>query len=82
MPTFVLSRGRGQLKLKPGADGGNPGCHSEPAPKSPPGVPPFIAASCRSVTMEAFAGLLRELSAEYVQYPSDKYYRPRRSLGF
>lgn len=69
MPTFVLSRGRGQLKLKPAGDGGNPGCHSEPPPKAPPGVPPFIVASCRSVTMEAFAGLLRELSAEYVQYP-------------
>src|SRR5262249_41038987 len=69
MPTFVLSRGRGQLKLKPAGEGGNPGCHSEPPPKAPPGVPPFIAATCRSVTMEAFAGLLRDLSAEYVQYP-------------
>jgi len=69
MPAFVLSRGRGQLKLKPAGDGGNAGCHSEPPPKAPPGVPPFIAASCRNVTMEAFTGLLRELSAEYVQYP-------------
>ncbi len=69
MPAFVLSPGRGQLKLKPAVDGGNPGCHSEPPPKPPPGVPPFIVASCRSVSMEAFAGLLRELSQEYVQYP-------------
>src|SRR5215471_6878370 len=69
MPTFVLSRGREQLKLKPSGDGGNPGCHSEPPLKPPPDVPPFIVASCRSTTMQAFAGLLRELSAEYVQYP-------------
>lgn len=69
MPAFVLSRGRGQLKLKPAGDGGNAGCHSEPPPKAPPGAPPFIVASCRSVTMDAFASLLRELSAEYVQYP-------------
>jgi uncharacterized protein (TIGR03435 family) len=69
MPAFVLSRGRGQLKLKRADVGGNPGCRSEPPQKAPPGVPPFIAASCRGLTMDAFADILRGLSAEYVQYP-------------
>jgi uncharacterized protein (TIGR03435 family) len=33
------------------------------------GGTPYIEASCRGVTMEAFAGLLRSLSAEYVSDP-------------
>jgi uncharacterized protein (TIGR03435 family) len=69
MPAFVLSRTRGALKLKPAEDGANPRCHAEPPPKGPPDVPPLIAASCRGITMEAFAAQLRSLSAEYVQYP-------------
>ena len=69
MPAFVLSRGRRQLKLKRADVGGNPGCYSEPPQKVPPGAPPFHAASCRSVTMDAFAAMLRGLSAEYVMYP-------------
>jgi uncharacterized protein (TIGR03435 family) len=68
-PAFVLSRGKGPLKLRRAEDAGSTGCHAEPPPKAPPGEPPLIAASCRGVTMEAFATLLRESSAEYVQYP-------------
>jgi uncharacterized protein (TIGR03435 family) len=69
MPTYVLIAGKGKPKLKETEDAGNTGCQAQPPPRSGPEAIPYITASCRSITMEAFTVLLRGLSAEYITSP-------------
>ena len=67
---FVLTVGKGKLKLKEAEPSGNPGCQIQPRPPVAP-VPgqmsiPSVAVSCHNVTMEAFAAELRRLANGYI----------------
>ena len=69
MPGLVLAVGKGKPKLKEAEDSGNTGCQTQPPPRPNPDVIPYVMASCRNLTMEAFAAILRGLSTEYVTSP-------------
>lgn len=69
MPGIVLTTGKGKSKLKEADDSGNTGCQAQPPPRPNPDVVPYIVASCRNLTMEGFAAILRGLSNEYVTKP-------------
>ena len=67
---FVLTVGKGKLKLKEAQPSGNPGCQFQPRPPvaSVPGqisIPPMTV-SCHNLTMEAFAAELRRLANGYI----------------
>ena len=67
---FVLTVGKGKLKLKEAQPSGNPGCQFQPRipVASVPGqisIPP-ITVSCHNLTMEAFAAELRRLANGYI----------------
>jgi uncharacterized protein (TIGR03435 family) len=67
---FVLSMGKGKHKLKEADGSGEHGC--EPQPLGPPtsasSLPPWVI-SCRGVTMEEFAPLLRSFAGDYLTGP-------------
>jgi uncharacterized protein (TIGR03435 family) len=69
MPADVLTVGQGKPRMKEAEDSGIGGCQAQPPPKPGPDVIPYITATCRNVTMEAFAATLRALSAEYIHSP-------------
>lgn len=68
MPGFVLTVSKGKPKLREADGASNTGCLAQP-PAPAPGVVPFIAASCRNITMEEFAATLRELADDYLGNP-------------
>ena len=69
MPGFILTAGKSKPKLKEAEDSGNTGCQAQPPPRPGPDAIPYITATCRNLTMEAFAAILRGLSAEYIADP-------------
>lgn len=58
VPGYVLSRGKGELKMKPTEDASAPGYCQSLLP-SLGGVPGFNTIECRNITMDAFAPTLR-----------------------
>ncbi len=62
---FVLSVGKGKPKLKEADGSGEPGCQPQPPPPRSPGSIPVNAVSCRNVTMEEFAPMLRQMVQEF-----------------
>jgi uncharacterized protein (TIGR03435 family) len=67
MSGYVLTLGKEKHKLKE-ATGPGAGCQGNPAPQSPPGVP-MIIGSCKGVTMQEFAQLLRQVGNGYINTP-------------
>ncbi len=67
MGGFVLSLGKDRHKLKEAA-GPGAGCQGSPPPQPPPPVP-INRGTCRGVTMEEFAQLLRNIAGGYVNGP-------------
>jgi len=61
---FVLSVGKGTPKLKPADGSGESGCQPQPPPPRSPGSIPVNAVSCRNVTMDEFASMLRQMVQE------------------
>jgi uncharacterized protein (TIGR03435 family) len=62
---FVLSVGNGRPKLKPADGSGETGCQPQPPPPRNPGSIPVNVVSCRNVTMEEFAPMLRQMVQEF-----------------
>jgi uncharacterized protein (TIGR03435 family) len=67
MPGYVLALGKDKHKLKE-ASGPGAGCQGSPAPQPPPPVP-VNRGTCRGVTMEEFAQLLRQIAGQYFNGP-------------
>lgn len=61
---FVLSAGKGNPKLKEAGSSGETGCQPQPPPPRSPGSIPVNVVSCRNVTMEEFASILRQMVQE------------------
>jgi uncharacterized protein (TIGR03435 family) len=66
LPAFVLSVGKGQPKLKPANDPGEPGCRPQPPD---PSSEPYVSFVCRGVTMQELATRLKMSAAPYLNYP-------------
>ena len=66
MSGYTLTLGKDKHKLKEAA-GPGAGCQGNPPPTPPPPIP-FNTGSCRGVTMEQFAQLLRQLGG-YINSP-------------
>jgi uncharacterized protein (TIGR03435 family) len=64
---FVLTLGKDKHKLKEAA-GPGAGCQGSPPPQPPPPIP-INRGTCRGVTMEEFANLLRNIANGYVNGP-------------
>src|SRR5262245_60077733 len=64
---FVLTLGKDKHKLKEAA-GPGAGCQGSPPPQPPPPVP-ISRGTCRGVTMEEFANLLRNIGNGYINGP-------------
>ena len=64
---YVLTLGKDKHKLKE-ATGPGAGCQGNPPPQPPPPVP-INTGSCKGVTMEQFAQLLRQLGNGYITTP-------------
>lgn len=64
---FVLTVGPGKHKLKE-ASGPGAGCNGTPPPQPPPPIP-INRGTCRGVTMEEWANLLRNLGNGYINGP-------------
>jgi len=67
MAGHVLTLGSGKHKLKE-ASGPGAGCQGSPPPQPPPPVP-INRGTCRGVTMEEFASLLRNIGNGYINGP-------------
>src|SRR6185436_5112494 len=67
MSGYVLTLGKDKHKLKE-ATGPGAGCQGNPPPQPPPPVP-INTGSCKGVTMEQFAQLLRQLGNGYITTP-------------
>jgi uncharacterized protein (TIGR03435 family) len=67
MSGYTLALGKEQHKLKE-ASGPGSGCQGNPAPNPPPPVP-ITTGSCKGVTMEEFAQLLRGIGNGYFTGP-------------
>jgi uncharacterized protein (TIGR03435 family) len=63
---FVLTVGK-EHKLKE-ASGPGAGCQGNPPPQPPPPIP-MVNGSCKGVTMDQFAALLRQIAGGYVNAP-------------
>jgi len=69
LPTYALTIGQGgKPKLKESDGSGNPGCRPQMQPPQP-GAVPYAVASCRNVTMEAFARTLSGIGGAYLTSP-------------
>jgi uncharacterized protein (TIGR03435 family) len=62
---FVLSALNGKPKLKEAGGSGEPGCQPQPPSPRSPGSIPVNVVSCRNVTMEEFAPMLRQMVQEF-----------------
>src|SRR5262245_20391466 len=67
MPGYVLALGKEKHKLKE-ASGPGAGCQGAPPPQPPPPVP-LNRGTCRGVTMEEFASLIRQIAGQYFNGP-------------
>ncbi len=67
MTGFVLTLGKEKHKLKE-ANGPGAGCQGSPPPQPPPPVP-INRGTCRGVTMDEFAALLRNIGNGYINSP-------------
>jgi uncharacterized protein (TIGR03435 family) len=67
MGGFVLTLGKDKHKLKEASGPGN-GCQGSPPPQPPPPVP-VNRGTCRGVTMDEFAALLRNIGNGYINSP-------------
>jgi uncharacterized protein (TIGR03435 family) len=67
MAGFVLTLGKEKHKLKEASGPGN-GCQGSPPPQPPPPVP-VNRGTCRGVTMDEFAQLLRNIGNGYINSP-------------
>jgi uncharacterized protein (TIGR03435 family) len=67
MAGFVLTLGKDKHKLKEASGPGN-GCQGSPPPQPPPPVP-VNRGTCRGVTMDEFAALLRQIGNGYINSP-------------
>ncbi len=61
---FVLSAGKGKPKLKEAGGSGETGCLPQPLAPSPGSIPTNVV-SCRNVTMDEFASMLRQMVQEF-----------------
>jgi uncharacterized protein (TIGR03435 family) len=64
---YVLALGKEKHKLKE-ATGPGSGCQGNPPPQPPPPIP-MVNGSCRGVTMDQFAQLLRQIAGGYINAP-------------
>jgi uncharacterized protein (TIGR03435 family) len=72
LPAFLLSAGKGSLKMKPAADpAGDSVCRYQPDPPSPLNTPSpaTITLKCSNMTMEHFAVQLRGFGSAYLNHP-------------
>ncbi len=67
MGGFVLTLGKDKHKLKEASGPGN-GCQGSPPPQPPPPVP-VNRGTCRGVTLDEFAALLRNIGNGYINGP-------------
>jgi uncharacterized protein (TIGR03435 family) len=67
MAGFVLTLGKEKHKLRE-ASGPGAGCQGSPPPQPPPPVP-INKGTCRGVTMDEFAALLRNIGNGYINSP-------------
>ncbi len=68
MPAFVLSLGKGKPKLKEASGDAGTGCQGVPQTPQPDAIPINVI-SCRGVTMESFAQVLRGVAGAYISDP-------------
>lgn len=68
LQAFALTLEKGKSRLKEADGSGSTGCQFEPQ-KPEPGTVPFMAFSCHSMTMTAFAGNLRRIGGDYLTGP-------------
>jgi uncharacterized protein (TIGR03435 family) len=68
LPAYSLTVGKGKPKLKEADGSGNRGCPSQ-AQNPAPGTVPYAMASCRNMTMDAFAQNLRYMASAYINNP-------------
>jgi uncharacterized protein (TIGR03435 family) len=68
LPAYSLTVGKGRPKLKEADGSGNKGCPSQ-AQNPVPGTVPYAMATCRNVTMDAFAQNLRDMASAYINNP-------------
>jgi uncharacterized protein (TIGR03435 family) len=68
MPAFVLTLGKGKPKLKEADGSGNTGCQPQ-IQKPEPGTIPYAMVSCRNMTMQGFARMLRLMAGAYMTNP-------------
>jgi uncharacterized protein (TIGR03435 family) len=64
---FVLTVGKEKHKMKE-ATGPGAGCQGNPPPQPPPPIP-MLNGSCKGVSMDQFAGLLRQIAGGYITGP-------------
>jgi len=65
---FVLSAGKGKPKLKEAGSSSETGCQSQLHPQPSPGSVPTNVVSCRNVSMDEFAAMLRQMVQEPAPY--------------
>jgi len=68
MPAFVLTMGKGKSKLKEADGSGNTGCQPQQQ-KPEPGTIPYAMVSCRNMSMQEFARMLRLMAGAYMTNP-------------
>lgn len=69
LPVFVLSQGKSKPKMKAADGKGKRGCEVDPPSPPSPDEIPLNVAHCRSISMAAFAPLLRFLGNAYLTSP-------------
>jgi uncharacterized protein (TIGR03435 family) len=70
LPAFVLTTGKGPLKLKQAEGSGDADCkYQEPPQNQSPGTVPSIVFSCHHTTMEEFAQNLHQWAGGYLTDP-------------
>jgi uncharacterized protein (TIGR03435 family) len=70
LPEYVLTLGKGHLKLKPAGGSPQTGCEGQPRPQNlPPGTISNIAVSCHNLTAAAIAEQLHQMAGGYLTTP-------------
>ncbi len=67
VPGFLLTSGKGKAKLKEADGSGETGCSAHL--QKGDGTVPYLVATCRNMTMEAFSETLRGLDSRYLTSP-------------